>query len=109
MHYGYLATGNHWKLTGSDGEYTCTVNGCLCSNNGEVLRDAAVKGLGIALLPKFIVEQELGQKKLQIILSEYRLPELCLYVVYPLNRHLSIKIKLFTEFLQKRLSKFGSF
>lgn len=104
LHYGYLATGNQWKLIGHDGEHTVTVNGSLCSNNGEVLRDAAVKGLGIALLPTFIVEQELQQKKLQIILPDYHPPELCLYLAYPLNRHLSIKIKLFTEFLQKNLN-----
>ncbi len=105
LHYGYLATSNQWRLIGNDGEHNFTVNGSLCSNNGEVLRDAAVKGLGIALLPKFIVEKELKQQKLQIVLSNYCPPELCLYIVYPLNRHLSIKIKLFTEFLQNNLKK----
>src|SRR5262249_31403963 len=53
--YGYLATGNQWKLTGADGEHWIQVRWALCSNNGETLRDAAVKGHGITLLPTFII------------------------------------------------------
>ena len=105
LHYGYLATGNRWKLIGNDGEHTITVKGMLCSNNGEVLRDAAVKGLGITLLPTFIIDKELQQGKLQAILPDYHPPEITVSVIYPVNRHISTKIRLFTEFLQKRLGK----
>jgi DNA-binding transcriptional LysR family regulator len=106
LHYGYLATGNQWKLLGPEGEYTVLVNGVLCSNNGEILRDAAVKGLGIALLPTFIVGKDLQQGTLQIVLPDYQPPEISICVVYPVNRHLSTKIKLLTEFLRERFSTF---
>jgi DNA-binding transcriptional LysR family regulator len=43
-----------WKLTGKDGDHWLHVPWKLCTNNGEVLRDAVVSGRGIALLPKFI-------------------------------------------------------
>lgn len=104
LHYGQLAVENQWRLIGADGEYTITVHGVLCSNNGEVLRDAAVRGLGITLLPRFIVEQELQQGKLQTILPDYPAPELHIYVMYPVNRHLSTKIRLLVDFLQERFS-----
>jgi DNA-binding transcriptional LysR family regulator len=42
--YGHLATGNQWKLTGSDGEHWIHIPWTLCTNNAEVLRDAAVRG-----------------------------------------------------------------
>lgn len=100
LHYGQLAVEDQWVLSGPDGEQSVWVSGVLCSNNGEVLRDAAVHGLGIALLPTFIVERELEQGSLQIVLPDYRPIELSIFVLYPVNRHLSTKVRLFVEFLQ---------
>lgn len=102
LHYGQLAIEYQWTLTGVDGEQTVTVNGVLCSNNGEVLKDAAVRGLGIALLPTFIVEPQLQQGTLQIVLPGYHPPELSISVIYPVNRHLSTKVRLLVDFLQER-------
>ncbi|MCL6435979.1 MAG: LysR family transcriptional regulator [Leptolyngbyaceae cyanobacterium HOT.MB2.61] len=102
LHYGQLAIENHWTLIGPDGEYTIAVKGVLCSNNGEVLRDAAVRGLGITLLPTFIVGKELQQGTLQIVLPDYHPPELSISVIYPVNRHLSTKVRLLIDFLQER-------
>jgi DNA-binding transcriptional LysR family regulator len=102
LHYGQLAVENQWTLMGSDGEYTISVNGVLCSNNGEVLRDAAVRGLGITLLPRFLVGEELRRGTLQLVLPDYHPPELSIYVIYPVNRHLSTKIRLLVDFFQER-------
>lgn len=102
LHYGYLTTGRQWQLINQEKEEEKVfVEGAFCSNNGEVLRNAAVKGLGIVLLPNFIVKEELEQGKLQLILPEYQPPELTLCVIYPINRHLSTKVQLFTQFLQE--------
>jgi DNA-binding transcriptional LysR family regulator len=102
LHYGQLAVEDQWTLIGSDGEQTISVRGVLCSNNGEVLRDAAVRGLGITLLPRFIVERELQAETLHLVLPEYHPPELTIAVIYPINRHLSTKIRLLVGFLQER-------
>ena len=102
LHYGYLATGNQWKLVGTDGEHIVSVHGALCSNNGEMLREAAIRGLGIALLPTFIVGKDLQQGTLKAILSDYSPPEISICVLYPINRHLSTKIQVFTDFLKQR-------
>ncbi|NES80270.1 MAG: LysR family transcriptional regulator [Moorea sp. SIO2B7] len=101
LHYGYLATGCQWQLINQGQEERISIDGVFYSNNGEVLRDAAVKGLGIVLLPTFIVERELERGELQIILSNYQSPELTLCIIYPVNRHLSTKVQLFTQFLQE--------
>lgn len=100
LHYGYLTTGCQWQLINQEKEERVSIDGVFCSNNGEVLRDAAVKGLGIVMLPTFIVERELEQGKLKVILPDYHPPELPLSLIYPLNRHLSTKVQLFTQFLQ---------
>ena len=106
LHYGQIVTGNQWLLNRGDRQSRVTVKGVLCSNNGEVLRDAAMKGLGIALLPTFIVKSEL-ETLLVRVLPDYQPPQLYLYLLYPLNRHLNTKVKLFVEFFQQRFSGFS--
>lgn len=114
LHYGYLSTGNQWTFVrntneigdthDSPEEHTIAIRGALCSNNGEVLCEAAMEGLGIVLLPEFIVCEGIRKGKLQVILSDYVLPSIAVNVLYPVNRHLSAKVKLLIEFLQ---SQFG--
>jgi DNA-binding transcriptional LysR family regulator len=103
--YGHLATGNQWKLTGSDGEHWIHIPWTLCTNNAEVLRDAAVRGRGIALLPTFIAGADLQQGSLRTVLADYKAPEISVYAIYPQTRHLSVKVRLFIDFLVER---FGS-
>jgi DNA-binding transcriptional LysR family regulator len=108
LHYGHIASTNYWPLVGPDGEHQIKVHGPLCSNNGEVLRDAALKGRGLVLLPTFIVGQDLQQSLLQPVLAGYTAPEISICILYPVNRHLSTKVTLFTEFLSQSI-KNGSF
>jgi DNA-binding transcriptional LysR family regulator len=104
LHYGQIITGNQWQLVSQDGvEHRVNVRGVLCSNNGEVLKDAAIAGLGIALLPMFIIESAIKQGLLTALSVDYQPPEIALSLVYPLNRHLSSKIKVFSEFMQQYL------
>jgi DNA-binding transcriptional LysR family regulator len=51
-----------WRRTfpGDDGEQTLAIKGSFCSNNGDVLAEAAMQGLGITLLPNSIVEEGLA-------------------------------------------------
>lgn len=102
--YGYLSTGNQWKLSGSDGDHWIQPPWTLCVNNAEVLRDAAVKGRGIALLPTFIAGDALERQTLRTVLADYHAPPLTLYAVYPPTRHLALKVRLFIDFLVERFA-----
>lgn len=100
--YGLLLTGNQWKLTGSDGVHWIQPAWSLCVNNAEVLRDVAIKGRGLALLPTFIAEDALKRGELRPVLEKFSAPPLALYAVYPPTRHLSVKVRLFIDFLVER-------
>jgi DNA-binding transcriptional LysR family regulator len=100
--YGHLATGNQWKLVGADGDHWIRIPWTLCTNNAEVLRDAAVAGRGIALLPTFIAGADLQEGRLRTVLPEYQAPEISVYAIYPQTRHLSVKVRLFIDFLVER-------
>jgi DNA-binding transcriptional LysR family regulator len=102
--YGFLLTGNQWKLTGQDGDHWIQPRWTLCVNNAEVLRDAAIAGRGIALLPTFIAGETLRAGKLHSFLDNYHAPPLALYAIYPPTRHLAVKVRLFIDFLVARFS-----
>lgn len=102
LHYGHLPTGNTWRLIGPEGLVNTRVHGVLCSNNGEVLRDAAVKGLGFTKLPTFIVGAELQAGRLVSVLPNYTAPSIFLTLLYPPHRHLSARIRLFIAYLYER-------
>jgi DNA-binding transcriptional LysR family regulator len=102
--YGFLLTGNQWKLTGKDGDHWIQPSWTLCVNNAEVLRDAAVKGRGVALLPTFIAGDALRAGLLRSVLTAYKAPPLTLYAIYPPTRHLAVKVRLFIDFLVARFS-----
>lgn len=102
LHYGYLSSRQYWKFNQQGTEYSIPIQGKLCSNNGDVLRQAALQGVGIALLPSFIVGQDIQAHRLLSLLPDYTLPLLSVMVLYPINRHLSTKVQVFTEYLQSR-------
>ncbi len=102
--YGLLLTGNQWKLTGKDGDHWIQPSWTLCVNNAEVLRDAAIGGRGIALLPTFIAGNALRAGSLQRVLKSYTAPPLTLYAIYPPTRHLAVKVRLFIDFLVARFA-----
>ncbi|MEM7761451.1 MAG: LysR family transcriptional regulator [Cyanobacteria bacterium P01_A01_bin.40] len=106
LHYGYLATGYQWSLIKDGEQKKINIKGIFCSNNGEILRDTAIKGLGIVLLPEFIIQTALEQGDLQVILPDYQALDLNLCLIYPVNRHLSTKIQLFTQFLKECFNKY---
>jgi DNA-binding transcriptional LysR family regulator len=103
--YGFLATRNQWKIIGPDGEHWVSVPWKLCANNAEVLKQAALNGRGIALLPTFIAGAELTSGALMPVLEAYHAPEIALYAIYPPTRHLSSKVRLFIDFLVERFGE----
>ncbi len=72
------------------------------SNNGDILRDAAISGLGIALLPTFIVGPAIRRGDLRVILAEHAPSPTAISAVYPASRHLPSKVRVFVEFLRAR-------
>ena len=88
-----------WVLHGPNGIESIKVNGPVCADNGDILKDAALAGLGVTLLPTFIVGSDIGKGKLQQVLADYCPPEISIYAVFPSRRYVSAKGRMFIEFL----------
>lgn len=81
------------------------VKGRMRANNGELSCAAAIEGLGITLLPTFIVGEALRTKQLLTILDAYAPPPLNIYALYPQHRQSSLAIKAFADFLRSTFGK----
>ena len=97
--YSYLATGSEWRLQGPAGNVAVRVSGSLAANNGDVLRQAAVAGLGVVAMPVFIVCDDLRDGRLEPVLRDWEPATRGIYAVYPQNRHLSAKVRAFVDHL----------
>ncbi|PZO60833.1 MAG: LysR family transcriptional regulator [Phormidesmis priestleyi] len=101
LKYGQIATNSQWQLKDSQGKLLNVKLRCKgYSNNGEVLKAQALAGVGITLLPTFILGEALKTGQLITILPDYRPSSLCAYLGYATNRHLSTKVRLLSAFLQ---------
>jgi DNA-binding transcriptional LysR family regulator len=97
--YTQLNKPQDWTFTAPDGaEQTVTVKGNLQANTGVALRTFALAGGGIATSASFIVHEDIKRGDLVQVLTDYTLRPRELYALYPHNRHLSPKVRVFIDF-----------
>lgn len=90
-----------WRFPGSKGATVIRPASSLRVNNGLMMRDAALAGLGITLLPSFMMHREIASGALKII-DLGRKPEGAeIYVAYPTSRRSSAKVRAVAEFLRR--------
>ncbi len=100
MIYSLAPNPGTWVFREADGSaMPIPVQGSIRSNNGEVLREAAIAGLGILVDPTFITYRAIRDGRLVPLLCDYELPRSGIHAVYPNRRHLSPKVRAFIDFL----------
>jgi DNA-binding transcriptional LysR family regulator len=92
-----------WRFNGQGRPLAVNVTGRMRVNNGELLRDAAIAGMGITYLPAFIVGSALQDGRLVPVLDEFRPQPLTLSAVYPQHRQASRPVQALIGFLRERL------
>ena len=75
------------------------------ANMGDPIRMAAVNGLGLVMLPKYIVGRDIEKGKLVPIMEDYGIAPLDIHAVYPHRKYLSAKVRSFVDFIQEWLPK----
>ncbi|WP_291852958.1 LysR family transcriptional regulator [Bradyrhizobium sp.] len=103
LNYGHSTTLQRWQLTRDGQTINLAINSMLCSNNGDVLRAAALGAQGIAKLPTFLVGPDVKAGRLTVVLPDFPPTELGLFALYAPNRYLAAKTRLLIDFLAARL------
>ncbi|PHP66237.1 LysR family transcriptional regulator [Zhengella mangrovi] len=89
-----------WRLEGPDGPLVYRPEGPLLTNSSEVLRQAVLAGIGIALRSTWDVGPELASGELRRVLPDYSASRnVGIYAVYPSRRFLPVKVRLFIDYL----------
>jgi DNA-binding transcriptional LysR family regulator len=88
-----------WIFNGADGEVPVAVSGRLRCNNIEAVMTAAVGGLGVALLPTWMLHEDLGAGRLVALLRGWQPPRRPISIVYPSRRFLAPRTRVVIDFL----------
>jgi DNA-binding transcriptional LysR family regulator len=101
-----LHNADQWRLEGPAGPATVKVDSAVRTNSSEVIREAVLAGIGIALRSTWDVGPEIESGRLRIVLPGWRASSrVAVHAVYPSRRHLAHKVRVFMDFLGER---FGS-
>lgn len=100
---------NEWSYRGPTGDVRVAPRTVLRSNNGHVIRDATVQGLGIGWLPEALVHPLIAAGKLRVLLRDYTAQPLEVHAVYSSARHVPLKVRAFVAFAVQQFGRFDGF
>jgi DNA-binding transcriptional LysR family regulator len=104
--YAYLLTPDTWRFTHAKTGESATVHpsgAALRVNNGDAMLPALIAGLGLGVLPDFILREALASGKLERVLPEWSLGESGLHWITPPGGPRPARVELLGDFLAKRL------
>lgn len=108
LHYTNVSRAEEWRFRGARGVSSLGTTGSLDANHGPTIRAAALAGVGIAVLPEFMVAEDLKAGRLVELLREHALPaRTAIHALYPRSRPTPPKVKVFLDHLSTRLRGAG--
>ena len=103
LEYGYPGSGSTLLLTRGNESARVRTSGPLSANNGDMLAIAAEAGMGITLLPTFIVGDAVEAGRLVPMLADWRAPPIAVNAVFPSARRMPQKARAFIDFMAASL------
>jgi DNA-binding transcriptional LysR family regulator len=97
--YSYANRPEELRLTRAGQSHSVRIRPFLEANDGQIIRRAAMDGLGILVQPSYIVHDDIVAGRLVPVLADHELPRLMMNIAYPSRRHLSAKVRVFIDFL----------
>lgn len=88
-----------WRLLQAGEPGSWRIGTRMRCNNGEVLEGAALAGLGLAILPTFMVAPHLASGALKVVLPDVALPGGSIAAVYVRDRRLPLRVRVFIDAL----------
>lgn len=111
LHYPRPQETPAWTLASRDAagadRQTVQISGSLAANNSEALRDAALSGLGIALLPDFSAQTALQEGRLVRVLPQWQPVGSFasrIYAIRPYSAHVPTAVRSLVSFLREQLA-----
>jgi DNA-binding transcriptional LysR family regulator len=101
---GYSA---RWRFRKDDGDtFEVPIVGRIIANNGAALLQSATAGMGIVLLPRWFMADELRKGTLVELFPDYRATasefDIAAWMLYPSRSYLPQKVRVFADFLKEK-------
>ncbi len=103
--YTHANNPNELRFTRDGTSTTLNVKGLLESNDGQILRAAALDGMGILVQPTYILYEDMVAGRLVPVLDDWELPRLTINLAYPSRKHLSAKVRTFIDFMAEHFAR----
>ncbi len=91
-----------WAFTLNGDVTHLRLNGRLDCNDGQVLHDWCLAGLGIAWRSTWEVESQVAAGALVSVLDEFAAPPNGIYALFPQRKHLPLRVRLWVDYLKQR-------
>ncbi|EOA9033483.1 LysR family transcriptional regulator [Vibrio harveyi] len=101
--YSRMKDINVWSFTKQNQKHAVAVNGNFQSDNGDVLLEVALTGMGIVTLPIWMVEHHLKEGRLTQLMNDYTGQNLPFNAVYLQSRYTPLKVRCLIDFLKEKL------
>ena len=102
LSFVYARSGYEWRFTGPKGESEVTIRGRFQTNNGDALRLAARRGLGIILQPAALLAEDIASGALVPLLAQHVPPSFPMHIVSLPDRWPTPKVRSFVDFVVER-------
>jgi DNA-binding transcriptional LysR family regulator len=99
LRYTLVPAGHEWRFTDRRGTRAVPVSGRVASDHGGSLREAALQGLGLAWLPRYMVDDDLRTGRLVAVLTRWATRTYPIQAVLPPGRGPLPKTRAFVDFL----------
>jgi DNA-binding transcriptional LysR family regulator len=99
--YDQEAGGQDWIFQRDDAEIAVTLKGRLRVSAAEGVRAAVLASAGIAVASEWMFSPEIADRTVQMVLQDWELRRIDLWVVFPAGRTATTKARTFTQFVQE--------
>lgn len=104
--YAYRQPPQTWRFVQASGESAAVrPQGALRANNGDALMPAVLAGLGLAVLPDFIVSEAIATGRLEVVLPDWATPSAALHWVTPPGGPRPARVEALARFFADRLAR----
>jgi DNA-binding transcriptional LysR family regulator len=106
--YAYSRNPRVWRLTDRQGRHhDVRVSGPLQANSGDMTIAAAIAGMGMVFEPDYVMQPAFDAGLLVRVLPGYDSSPGDIWAVYPSRRHLSAKVRLFVDHVERQFKGVG--
>lgn len=105
LHYTLVERTAEWRFRGADRQPVSVAQGSLSANDGTVLREAMLAGLGLAVMPYFMVARDVVKGRAELLLEGQRSAEIGIYAVVVWVWGLPLRVRALIDHLQRCFAK----